>query len=204
MVTTLYLIRHGATEGNHEKRYKGSIDVPISQEGLEQVRRSAEFIRTELQGEELVAVYTSPLSRAIDSAQIVAEPYGLDPVINENLRERHFGIWEGMTFAEIRGQYPDEFGKWAENPLDHSPVDGESSREVRDRIVPVVEGIISNHDGEAFAIVGHGGINRIIICHLLCIPLEHMFRIEQDNAAVNIIKFYDRYPAAKLINYAER
>jgi alpha-ribazole phosphatase len=204
MVTTLYLIRHGATEGNHEKRYKGSIDVPISQEGLEQVRKAADFIRAELQGGELSAVYTSPLSRAVDSAQIIAEPYSIEPVTDDNLKERHFGIWEGMTFAEIREQYPDEFRKWADNPLEHSPVGGESSIEVRDRIVPAVEDIISRHGDESIAIVGHGGVNRIIICHLLGIPLEHMFRIEQDNAAVNIIKFYDRYPAANLINYAER
>jgi alpha-ribazole phosphatase/probable phosphoglycerate mutase len=88
--------------------------------------------------------------------------------------------------------------------LEHSPVDGESTLEVRDRIMPAVGEIVSNHDGDSFAIVGHGGVNRIIICELLGIPLEHMFRIEQDNAAVNIIRFYDRYPAARLINYAER
>jgi alpha-ribazole phosphatase len=204
MATTLYLIRHGATEGNHEKRYKGSIDVPISQEGLEQVAKAAGFIRTDLQGSELTAVYTSPLSRAVDSARIIAGPFGIEPVIDDNLKERHFGVWEGMTFAEIRKKYPDEFNKWADNPLEHSPVGGESTIEVADRIMPVVESIISRHDGEAFAIVGHGGINRIIICRLLGIPLEHMFRIEQDNAAVNIMKFYDGYPAAKLINYAER
>jgi alpha-ribazole phosphatase len=204
MVTTLYLIRHGATEGNHEKRYKGSIDVPISQEGLEQVARAAEFILADLQGGELTAVYTSPLSRAVDTAEIIAEPFGIEPVVVENLKERHFGVWEGMTFGEIREKYPDEFNRWAENPLEHSPVGGESSIVVSNRITPEVEAIISRHDGEAFAIVGHGGINRIIICNLLGIPLEHMFRIEQDNAAVNIIKFYDRYPAAKLINYTER
>jgi alpha-ribazole phosphatase len=204
MVTTLYLIRHGATEGTHEKRYKGSIDVPISQEGLEQVGKAAEFIRGELRGESLAAIYTSPLSRAVASAEVVGAAYGLEPVIDNNLKERHFGVWEGMTFSEIRGQYPGEFEKWADDPLEHSPVGGESTIEVRDRIMPVVEAIISRHDGEAVAIVGHGGINRIIICELLGIPLEHMFRIEQDNAAVNIIKFYDRYPAAKLINYAER
>lgn len=204
MATTLYLIRHGATEGNHEKRYKGSIDVPISREGLEQVARAAAFIRADLQGDELTAIYTSPLSRAVDSAQIIAEMFGLEPVIHEDLKERNFGVWEGMTFSEIREKYPDEFSKWADNPLEHSPVGGESSAEVSDRITPAVEAIVSQHDGESFAIVGHGGINRIIICNLLGIPLEHMFRIEQDNAAVNIIKFYDMYPAAKLINYTER
>jgi alpha-ribazole phosphatase len=204
MVTTLYLIRHGATEGNHEKRYKGSIDVPISQEGIEQVKRTAEFIRLELQGRSLAAVYSSPLSRALDSAGLIAAPYGIEPVVDNDLRERHFGIWEGMTWADIRGKYPLEFQSWADNPLEHSPVGGESSIEVRDRIMPVVEEIISRHGDEEIAIVAHGGVNRVILCHLLGIPLEHMFRIEQDNAAVSIIKFHEKYPVAKLINHAER
>lgn len=204
MATTLYLIRHGATEGNHEKRYKGSIDVPISQEGIEQVRRTAEFIRAELQGGSLSAVYSSPLSRALNSAELIAAPYGLEPVVDDNLRERHFGIWEGMTFAEIREKYPVEFKGWADNPLEHSPVEGESSIAVRDRIVPAVEEIVSRHSDEEIAIVAHGGVNRVILCHLLGMPLEYMFRIEQDNAAVSIIKFHDKYPVAKLINHAER
>jgi alpha-ribazole phosphatase len=204
MVTTLYLIRHGATEGNHEKRYKGSIDVPLSQEGLDQVGRTAEFIRSDLRGSSLSAVYTSPLSRAFDSATVIAATYGIEPIIDYNLRERHFGIWEGMTFGEIREKYPLEFGRWAENPLEHSPVEGESSIEVRDRIVPAIEAIVSRHTDEEIAIVAHGGVNRVILCHLLAMPLEHMFRIEQDNAAVSIIKFHEKYPTAKLINYAER
>jgi alpha-ribazole phosphatase len=204
MATTLYLIRHGATEGNHEKRYKGSIDVPISQEGIEQVRRTAEFIRAELQGGSLSAVYSSPLSRALNSAELIAAPYGLEPVVDDNLRERHFGIWEGMTFAEIREKYPVEFKGWADNPLEHSPVEGESSIAVRDRIVPAVEEIVSRHSDEEIAIVAHGGVNRVILCHLLGMPLEYMFRIEQDNAAVSIIKFHDKYPVAKLINHVER
>lgn len=204
MATTLYLIRHGATEGNHEKRYKGSIDVPISQEGIEQVRRTAEFIRAELQGGSLSAVYSSPLSRALNSAELIAAHYGLEPVVDDNLRERHFGIWEGMTFAEIREKYPVEFKGWADNPLEHSPVEGESSIAVRDRIVPAVEEIVSRHSDEEIAIVAHGGVNRVILCHLLGMPLEYMFRIEQDNAAVSIIKFHDKYPVAKLINHAER
>jgi broad specificity phosphatase PhoE len=200
MATTLYLIRHGATEGNSEKRYKGSIDVPISQEGLEQVRRSAEFIRGDLEGGSLSAVYASPLSRAYDSAELIAAPFGLSPIVIAELKERNFGIWEGMALSEIHEKYPDAFRAWAANPLEHSPLGGESTIEVRERIVPTVEGIVARHRDEDIAIVAHGGVNRVILCHCLCVPLEHLFRIEQDNAAVNIIKFYEKYPVVKLIN----
>lgn len=196
MVKTLYLIRHGHTVGGDEKRYKGSIDVPLSEKGIEQMRRTSEFFK----GISLSAVYSSPLSRALKSADIIAEPYGLRPVVVSDLRERSFGIWEGMSFNEIKERYPEEFEAWAANPLKYSPIEGESTIEVRDRVARVLEDILSNHGNEKIAIVAHGGVNRIILCHVMGIPLENIFRIEQDYGAVNIIEFHDRYPVVKLIN----
>jgi alpha-ribazole phosphatase len=200
MVTTLYLIRHGATEGQEEKRYKGSIDVPLSEKGTEQIKKASEFICAVLGRSALSAVYTSPLSRAFRSAEILATPFGLQPSVVADLRERHFGIWEGMTLNEISERYPDEFRAWAGNPLEHSPTGGESTLQVRDRLIPAYEEIIARHPGESIAIAGHGGVNRIVLCHILGIPLEHIFRVEQDNAAVNIVNFYDKYPVVRLMN----
>ncbi|MEK7741715.1 MAG: histidine phosphatase family protein, partial [Nitrospirota bacterium] len=199
----------------------------------------------------LSAVYCSPLSRALKSAEIIAEPHGLKPIVIEDLRERSFGIWEGMTFTEIKEKYPQEFEAWAGNPLRYSPVDGESTLVVRDRVIRVLDEIIERPDpphpnplpqgereiknpnlpqgergyknspsldgrgrgggwnkafseqslsSENIAIVAHGGVNRIILCHIMGIPLENIFRIEQDFAAVNIIEFWEKYPVVKLIN----
>ncbi len=109
MVTTLYLIRHGETEGSETKRYKGSIDVPLSEKGIEQIKKTSVFISAEAQKRRrgnVGAVYCSPLSRALKSAEIIAEPHGLKPVVINDLRERNFGIWEGMSFAEIKEKYP--------------------------------------------------------------------------------------------------
>lgn len=254
MVTTLYLIRHGETEGSETKRYKGSIDVPLSEKGLKQMKDVAIFLKEHLkqssaskhlsylrdihsntnteeqkrrsakttplysspcQGEDrrgktskfpncqasrLVAVYTSNLSRAIKSAEAVAEPFGLKPIIIPELRERNFGIWEGMSFTEIKEKYPAEFEAWASNPLRYSPIGGENTSEVRERAIKALDAILSRHKNEHIAIISHGGINRIILCHVLGITLENIFRIEQDYAAVNIIEFWDKYPVVKLIN----
>lgn len=196
MFKTLYLIRHGQTVGGDEKRYKGSIDVPLSEKGIEQMRRTSEFLK----GISLSAVYSSPLSRALKSADIIAKPYGLRPEVVPDLRERSFGIWEGMSFNELKERYPEEFEAWAANPLKYSPIGGENTIEVRDRVARVLEDILSNHGNEKIAIVAHGGVNRIILCHVMGIPLENIFRIEQDYGAVNIIEFHDRYPVVKLIN----
>lgn len=196
MVKTLYLIRHGETIGGNEKRYKGSLDVPLSERGIEQVKRTAQVLRDA----SFSAIYTSPLARALKSAEIIAEDLRLTPIVLQGLRERSFGIWEGMTFLEIKEKYPEEFENWANNPLKFSPPEGESTLQVKDRVVKVLEDILNKEDGSV-AVVAHGGVNRIILCYLMGIPLENIFRIEQDFAAINIIEFHEKYPVVKLLNF---
>lgn len=228
MVTTLYLIRHGETAGGDAKRYHGSIDIPLSVKGEGQIREAADRISSHLKndaparnksylkdihrageagrdgdddsGTVLKAVYCSDLSRAKKSAEIIAGYHQADPVEMPELRERSFGIWEGMTFTEIRDIYPGEFASWAENPVAYSPPGGESTLGVRDRVIPAFERILAGHKGDNIAIVAHGGVNRVLLCHILGIPLENIFRIEQDHAAVNIIEFWDLYPVVRLLN----
>ncbi len=204
MVTTLYLVRHGETEGSEVKRYKGSIDVPLSEKGIEQMEQVAKYLnRSYKTYSGLKAVYCSPLIRALKSAEIVAEPHGLKPIVIPDLRERSFGIWEGMSFNEIKDKYPEEFEAWAGNPLKYSPVGGESTLEVRDRVIIGLNKILNDHNSQGarnIAIVAHGGVNRIILCHIMGIPLENIFRIEQNFAAINIIEFHDKYPVVKLLN----
>jgi alpha-ribazole phosphatase/probable phosphoglycerate mutase len=209
MVTKVYLIRHGETEDADSRRYKGHIDVPLSQNGIDQMRKLSEFISAKKQKfgsaearkrESLDAVYCSDLGRAVKSAEIIAGPFGLKPVIVENLKERNFGVWEGMTFDEIKDRWPDAFTAWAENPLRFSPIEGESTLEARERVLPVFNEITDSHKGQNIAIVSHGGVIRIILCELLGIPLENIFRIEQGFAALNVIEMWD-YPVIKHINY---
>jgi alpha-ribazole phosphatase/probable phosphoglycerate mutase len=223
MVTRLYLIRHGETEDADTKCYKGHIDVPLSEKGIKQMEQLSKYIyqNTEhrTQSTELKAVYCSDLNRALKSAEIIAEPHGIKPIVVKALRERNFGIWEGMSFDEIKERYPEEFKAWANNPLKFSPLGGESTLQVRDRVIDALDRILdevqdslssSNRlnslndlnglNNISIAIVAHGGINRIILCHFLGIPLENIFRIEQDFGALNIIEFHDGYPVIKLIN----
>jgi broad specificity phosphatase PhoE len=223
MTTTLYLIRHGETEGGEVRRYKGSIDVPLSEKGIRQMKRVSAFLSAEVQkyksakekfGDEtpallnmgtsaLSAVYCSDLARAKRSAEIIAEPHGLTPEIITGLRERSFGIWEGMSFDEIREKYPVEFEAWAGDPLKYSPIGGETTQEVSERCMRSLEGILSRHADGRIVIVSHGGLNRIILAHMLGTPLTNIFRIEQDYGALNIIELSEKYPVVKLINGQE-
>ncbi len=215
MVSILYLIRHGETEGAEKRRYKGSIDVPLSENGIKQMEQVSKHIVEENKnysnplcpllvkggrGGLLKAVYCSDLKRAIKSAEIIAEPHSLNSSVVPALRERNFGLWEGLSFDEIREKYTREFDAWAGNPFQFSPMGGETTLEMQERVINALEKIIGNHHGENIAIVAHGGVNRIILCHILGIPLENIFRIEQDYGALNIVEFWDRYPVVKLIN----
>jgi len=202
MAATLYLIRHGETEGDGVKRYKGTIDVPISERGIRQMEGSARFVKDTLEsiGTKMKSVYCSTLQRAIRSAEIVAGPLGLEPIEVPELRERDFGLWEGMSFDEILEEHPDEFKAWAKNPLHFSPVGGESTLEVRDRVMGKVKELLTKHSDDSIAVVAHGGVNRVVLCHFMGVPLENIFRVEQDFACVNIVEFHDGYPVVKLLN----
>ena len=211
MVTTLYLVRHGETEGQEKQCYYGSTDVGLSVRGTVQVEGAAAFIVEHLQAPgrdgrngsdcTLAAVYCSGLKRAIDSAGVIAGPQGLKPIEIPDLGERSFGLWEGLTFEEIENNHPEGFALWLADPLTYSPEGGENAWQVRERAIRSIELVVARHRGANLSVVAHGGVNRIIIGHLLGMPLENIFRLEQDYGAVNIIEFWDAYPVVKLMNH---
>lgn len=203
MVTTVFLVRHGRTVGAEERRYKGTLDVPLNEVGMKQIEATGRAMGRYLKdpGLKLKAVYCSDLSRARDSAGIIASPLGITPVVDKRLRERHFGRWEGMSFDEIKEQEPEAFNDWAANPLTHSPPGGgESTLEVRERTLPAFHEITGRHQGDTVCIVSHGGVLRVILCELMGVPLQNIFQIEQDFAALNIIELHGDYPIIKGMN----
>lgn len=197
----LYLLRHGETEGP-KKVYKGHIDVPLSKEGIKQVERVAEILRLFVGKSTLNnrIILSSPLERAVKTAEILGRALSIEYKTMEILKERGFGKWEGMALDQIVSLYPEEFERWRQNPARFSPPEGESTIDVSKRAKRAIEQILKEYRGYEVFITAHGGINRVILCNLLNIPLENIFKIEQDFACVNIIDFYDDYPVLKLLN----
>ncbi|MGC9046202.1 MAG: histidine phosphatase family protein [Thermodesulfovibrio sp.] len=197
----IYLLRHGQTEGA-KKVYKGHIDVPLSKEGEVQVEKVAHFLKEHVKKYELKPeiVYSSPLKRALTSGEILSRTLSLKLKTEEILKERSFGKWEGLGINEIISLYPEDFERWRQNPVRFSPPEGESTLEVSKRAKEALKKIIKTHKNSQIFITAHGGINRVILCNLLGMPLENIFRIEQDFACVNIIEFYESEPVIKLIN----
>jgi probable phosphoglycerate mutase len=141
-VTTLLLARHGETDWNREFRIQGSSDTELNEVGRAQARALAD----ELADEPIDAVYASDLSRARETAEIVAAGKGLEVRLDAGLRERSFGSWEGLTRNEIDERFPD---------LAHH--DGETDEEVRNRVLASVRRIVQGHPGQEVLVVSHGG-----------------------------------------------
>src|SRR3954454_15479009 len=143
-VTRLLLVRHGATTATEEGRFSGSSGAELSDEG----RRQAACLGERLARSRVTAVYASPLSRALDTARIIAARCGLEPVVRDGLREIGHGHWEGMKRADVEREFGDEDASYEADPFTFAPRGGESAVAVLARALPVVREIVEAHPGE--------------------------------------------------------
>jgi alpha-ribazole phosphatase len=187
MPTTVYLMRHGEVANGGERRYNGHIDVDITENGVQQMRRLAGL----LAGKSLSAVYCSDLIRSVKGARIVADAAGTTFTPLPELRERSVGAWEGLTAEEIKVRYPAEFVLWRTDLLNYRPPAGECLLDVKERILPVFKRLVGAHPGQEIAMLLHGGVNRIILSDALGMDLMNLFRIDQSFGALNIIDYHD-------------
>jgi broad specificity phosphatase PhoE len=187
MATSVYLMRHGEVENGGEKRYNGHIDIDVTEQGVEQMRRLAD----RLAGTAIAAVYSSDLKRSVKGAEIISRKLGLPSTPLRELRERSVGAWEGLTAEEIRTRYPEEFRAWRADLLSYRPPEGECLLDVQTRVLPVYKRLVSSHPGQAIAMLLHGGVNRVILADALGLPLLNLFRIDQTFGAMNLIEYHD-------------
>lgn len=187
-MTRLFLVRHGETEWNKTLRYQGHMDIPLSEVGLAQ----AEKLALRLSKEKLDAVYSSDLSRALETARAAAKYHNVSVDVIPELRETNFGRWEGLTYKEIKQQFPEIADGWRVNPRDIKAPDGESLGEVSERCFIGLDKILTDNPGRNVLLVAHGGIIRIIVAKVLGIDINDYWKIKQTNVALNIIEFYGK------------
>jgi probable phosphoglycerate mutase len=156
--TRLLVIRHGETAWNAEHRIQGHLDIPLSAAGLHQAGRLAE----RLAEESIAAIYSSELARAWLTAAPLAARHGLDIIAEPRLRERSFGVFEGLTLEEISTQHPEGFGRWRQRNPDWAIEGGESGRQLIDRVLQAVHDIVTRHSRQTVALVTHGGVLDVI------------------------------------------
>lgn len=195
----IYLARHGDIGLGIDKCYIGQLDLPLSPLGRQQAVRLKEiFSRVPLDN-----IYCSNLERAQQTAEIIASIHSIIPTACAELRELNMGAWEGKSFSEIRAAYPGEFKERGENIANFVPPQGESFLDCSKRAIPVFESLTQSA-AAAILIVGHAGLNRVILCHVLGIPLNNLFRLEQNYGCLNLISQEGSDYRLKYLNYTAK
>jgi alpha-ribazole phosphatase len=180
-----YLLRHGETEWNAENRLCGRTDVPLSEAGCRQAKSLAERLKSI----PFEALYSSPLKRALETARLISECVGLQPVPDQRLVELDYGQWEGKTLAEIMENDPKTFHAWDANPAQVAPPGGESGLEAQQRVVSFLDSLAARHPQGHVLVVFHKTVCRLAICHALGLsPCEYRRRLIVSNAALSIIQ----------------
>lgn len=179
----VYLLRHGEIEQEGEKRLIGRTDVPLSDTG----RSQALSWRTALEHVAFRRIYCSDLVRAQLTAEILATGSPRSVTILPELREINLGQWDGLTAEQVKTKFPGEWEKRGANFAEYRPAGGESFADLSNRVVPVFADISDTSD-DAVVVIGHAGVNRVMLCHVLGMPIANLFRIRQDYGALNIIE----------------
>lgn len=194
---TVYLVRHGMirTEDD-QRRYIGQLDLPLSDEGLRQAR----VLQKRLDRVDFGAVYCSDLARSRRTAEIIVGEKGAAITARRDLREISLGEWEGRTFADIARRFPDEFRARGADIGYYRVPGGESFADCSRRVVAAWHEIMGRAGGDIL-IVGHAGINRLLLCHILGLPIANLFRLVQDYGCLNIIQRGSAGHQLKLVNF---
>ena len=184
--TTLYLVRHGATAANlaDPPRIQGRrSDPPLAEQGLLQARTAGQF----LADRPVVACYTSPLLRAVQTARIVAEHHGITPVQMVALSECDAGDWEGLDWPSVRLLDPEGYRRFHDDPARSGYPGGESYADVHRRAAPVIDQLLAGHAGKSIVVVAHHVVNRTYLAGLLGLRPGQAREVVLDNGAVSVV-----------------
>jgi broad specificity phosphatase PhoE len=186
MKTTLYLIRHGATEANLKEPATllgRKLNPSLAPLGV----RQAEATRDLLAIRPLDCCYTSPMIRAIETATIISAPHGIAPVPLEGITECDLGDWEGLDWPAIRRQHPEEYRRFMANPAAFGYPGGENFAEVFGRAQSALETVLAEHEGEHILVVGHHVVNRTFLAGLLGLPPGQARQVSLDNCGISVV-----------------
>jgi ribonuclease H / adenosylcobalamin/alpha-ribazole phosphatase len=189
--TTLVLVRHGSTALTAAKRFSGSTgqDPSLVDEGRDQVRSVAEWLAP--LAEEVDVVLTSPLRRAQESAQIIAERLDRPLETEDGLTETAFGRWEGLTFGEVQERYPDDLDAWLASVDVPAGGEGDSFADVDRRVRRTRDRILTGHPGKTVLAVTHVTPIKLLVRMSLGAPIESVYRMELAPASVTVISWFE-------------
>jgi len=183
-MTEIILVRHGETEWNVAEIFRGRIDIDLNETGIRQAELLAEY----LSKVKIEAIYSSPLKRALKTAEIIAGYHKLEVATATGLIDFNFGQWQGLSHKEVKDKYKELYAAWTNRPDQVKIPDGESLDDVRKRATGVVGSIIERYKGTV-VLVSHRVVNKVLICALLGLDNSHFWNIKQDTCGISTFTY---------------
>jgi probable phosphoglycerate mutase len=184
MTTRLCIVRHGETAWNAEHRVQGQLDVPLNSIGQAQAQAVAKMLARE----RFDAVYSSDLSRARQTAAPAANLLSMEVAVDQALRERHYGIFERLTYAEVKTRYPEDYARFEARDPEYAFRTGESLKDFSARSISVISRIVDQHRDRSILVFTHGGVLDKLYRFVTGLPLSAPRDFGIPNAGLNRIE----------------
>jgi len=195
-MTRVYLVRHGTTEWNKEEIFRGRIDCKLNDTGLAEARALEGYFQDVV----IDSIYSSPLSRAEETARAVALPRGLTVIPDPAFIDMDYGEWQGLPLKEVKEKFTDLYRLWQERPQDVTFPGGENLAQVRTRAWEGLGRVVQQNPGKTVLVVSHRVITKVLTCAALGLDDSHFWQIKQDTTAVNCFEYTGNTFIASLIN----
>jgi alpha-ribazole phosphatase/probable phosphoglycerate mutase len=192
-MTVVVLCRHGEPEEAGRGRFCGALDVGLSERGRAHAVALAACVEADV-------VYTSPLRRCVETARALAARLGVEPVVEPRLREIEFGELDGVAYEDAERRWPALYTELLRSPATVRFPGGESYGELRIRVCEALDELLDRHGGGSVAVLTHAGVIRTLLAHVLSLPDEAFFRIDQRYGAVNVVEWAGGAPVVRLVN----
>ena len=183
-VLRIVLVRHGETDWNKSKKFQGQRNIGLNEKG----RAQAEALASALKEEPLKVIYSSPIARAVETAEIINRYHNVSLEQRDGLKEMNVGDFEGLQLKDLAGDYSQFFQEWLEDAASVRMPNGETLQEVQERAWSVLEEVVDAHNEGSVLLCAHNFVNQMVLCKILGVKIAHFRRIRQTLAAMNIIE----------------
>ena len=183
-VLRIVLVRHGETDWNKSKKFQGQRNIGLNEKG----RAQAEALASALKEEPLKVIYSSPIARAVETAEIINRYHNVSLEQRDGLKEMNVGDFEGLQLKDLAGDYSQFFQEWLEDAVLVRMPNGETLQEVQERAWSVLEEVVDAYNEGSVLLCAHNFVNQMVLCKILGVKIAHFRRIRQTLAAINIIE----------------
>ena len=186
-MTTIMLIRHGDTDWNVKEIFRGRVDVDLNETGIKQAQLLSKYLKDAPIG----AIYSSPLKRALKTAEIISGPHNISVKPSHELIDFDYGEWQGLSHDIVKDKYQTLYAQWLNNPHLVKVPRGESLDSVRERATSLVNKVSTKHEGTV-AMVSHRVVGKVLICALLGLDNAHFWNIRLDTCGITTFVYRDK------------